>query len=63
MIDRTKLVIISEEFTDEQVEEVFNSTVINSEDELLELVECLEKHRPKVAKRFADALTPRSSTG
>ena len=63
MIDRTKLVIISEEFTDEQAEEVFNSTVIKSEDELLELIGCLEKHRPEVAKRFADALTPRSFTG
>ncbi len=55
-LEATKLVLISREFTDAEAERVFNDTVIESEAELRELVGCLEKHRPAVARRFAAAI-------
>lgn len=55
-VEKVKLVLISRDFTNAEAERVFNNTVIESEAELLELIGCLEKHRPAVAQQFAAAM-------
>ena len=54
-----KLVIIGKDFSDREVEEIFLSTIVNSEDELKEITECLTKHRPEVAKKIEATIKAR----
>jgi hypothetical protein len=49
---KTKLVIKSEEFTDEQTESVFLATEVQSEDDITTLINYLQEYRPKLVEKL-----------
>lgn len=54
-----KLVVIDKELSDADILKLFPEVVLNSEDDIRELVGVLKKHRPKVAQQLEQQLDRR----
>lgn len=50
--EKVKLAIISQDLPDRYVEKLVLDFEITNEDDLMEIIGCLEKHRPRIAEHF-----------
>ena len=62
-MERFKLVAINgTEFSDDEVEIVFMDSEVKNPDELIEMIEFLERHRPKLFKKITSRILPNPKT-
>lgn len=52
-----KLAVLSEKFSDEEIYKMFLNTVIEQEEDILEIVAFLECHLPEVLRKIGDMLS------
>ncbi|OGY53073.1 MAG: hypothetical protein A3A02_03140 [Candidatus Buchananbacteria bacterium RIFCSPLOWO2_01_FULL_39_33] len=63
-IDRVKLMIIAvDDFTDDEIWQNFLDFEISDEDEINELSDCLDKHRPVLSAKMAKILKHKFQQG
>lgn len=56
-VDQCRLAAISSAFTDDEVEQVFLDTVIESEDDIELVIATLQKHRPRLLEYLSRELS------